>query len=47
MLTSEREGRREDDMNSRTVDIKHDPKVYRYTTEDRKAVYKRPVRCVQ
>lgn len=46
-LTGESEGWREDDVDSCTVDIEHDPKVYGYTAEDGEAVHKGPVRRLQ
>lgn len=46
-LTCEGENRREDDMNSSTVDVKHDPEVDGNAAQDGEAIHEGPERCVQ
>lgn len=46
-LTCKGEHWGEDNMDSSTVDIKHDPKVDSYAAQHSKAVHKGPVRGIQ
>lgn len=46
-LTCEGENRREDDVNSSTVDVKHDPEVDGDAAQDGEAIHEGPERRVQ